>query len=194
MMAITQSFEDKTHKEKTMKPLLWVGMISIVMLFAGLTSAVIVRKSDGAWLEFYMPSMFWVSTVLILISSLTMFLSLHFAKKSNFKAVKAFLAATLILGIAFAFSQFEAWDQLTSGQVFFTGSESNASGSFLYILTFVHLLHLLGGLVALSVVFFKSLKNTYKPKNLLGLQVCSIYWHFLDALWLYLFLFLSYIV
>jgi cytochrome c oxidase subunit III len=194
MMAVANTFEDKDHKQKVMKPLLWVGMISIVMLFAGLTSAMIVRKSDGVWLQFYIPTMFWVSTVVILLSSATLFMALQSAKKARFGAVKAFLGITLLLGLVFTWSQVQAWAQLTDGQVYFTGSQSNASGSFLYILTLVHLLHLLGGLVALSVVFFKSFKNAYEPKNLLGLQVCSIYWHFLDAIWLYLFLFLSYIV
>ncbi len=194
MEAITKSFEDQEHKQKVMKPLLWVGMISIVMLFAGLTSAVIVRKSDGVWLQFYMPTMFWVSTVVILLSSGTLFMALQSAKKAKFGAVKGFLGATLFLGLVFTWSQVEAWAQLTNGQVYFTGSQSNASGSFLYILTLVHLLHLFGGLIALGVTFFKSFKNAYEPKNLLGLQVCSIYWHFLDAIWLYLFLFLSYIV
>lgn len=193
-MAATTIFEDRSHKEKVMKPLLWVGMISIVMLFAGLTSAMIVRKSDGVWLQFYIPTMFWVSTVVILLSSATLYMALQSAKKANFGAVKAFLGATLFLGLIFAWSQVQAWAQLTDGQVYFTGSQSNASGSFLYILTLMHLLHLLGGLVSLGVVFFKSFKNAYEPKNLLGLQVCSIYWHFLDAIWLYLFLFLSYIV
>lgn len=194
MMAAIDSIERKSIQEKTMKPMLWIGMVSIVMLFAGLTSAVVVRKSDGNWLEFYMPSMFWISTIIIILSSITMQFSVWAAKREKFKAVKILLATTLLLGIGFAFSQFEAWNQLTEGQVYFTGSESNASGSFLYVLTFAHLLHLVGGLVALGFVFFKSLKNFYKPKNLLGLQVCSIYWHFLDGLWIYLFLFLSYIV
>lgn len=194
METITKSFEDQEHKQKVMKPLLWVGMISIVMLFAGLTSAVIVRKSDGVWLQFYMPTMFWVSTIVILLSSGTLFMALQSAKKAKFGAVKAFLGTTLFLGLVFTWSQVEAWAQLTNGQVYFTGSQSNASGSFLYILTLVHLLHLFGGLIALGVTFFKSFKNAYEPKNLLGLQVCSIYWHFLDAIWLYLFLFLSYIV
>lgn len=193
-MTAIDAIERKTIQKKTMKPLLWIGMVSIVMLFAGLTSAVVVRKSDGNWLEFYMPSMFWVSTIIIILSSITIQLSVWFAKKENFIAVKVLLATTLFLGIAFAFSQVEAWSQLTEGQVYFTGSKSNASGSFLYVLTFAHLLHLVGGLFAVGFVFFKSLKNSYKPKNLLGLQVCSIYWHFLDGLWIYLFLFLSYIV
>jgi cytochrome c oxidase subunit 3 len=194
MEAITKTFETQEHKQKVMKPLLWVGMISIVMLFAGLTSAVIVRKSDGVWLQFYMPTMFWVSTVVILLSSGTLFMALQSAKKAKFSAVRVFLGITLFLGLVFTWSQVQAWAQLTDGQVYFTGSQSNASGSFLYILTLVHLLHLFGGLIALGVTFFKSFKNAYEPKNLLGLQVCSIYWHFLDAIWLYLFLFLSYIV
>lgn len=180
-------------QSKTSKPLLYIAIASIVMLFAGFTSAYIVRQAEGNWLEFDLPSIFYVSTAIILASSATMWYANLAASKNNYKGVTLGVVATLVLGVAFAISQFEAWGDLVDSGIFFTGQSANASGSFLYILSGMHLAHLGGGLIALLIVLVNSLKNKYSSENKLGLELCSTYWHFLDVLWIYLLLFLLFI-
>ena len=188
-----KDFQEEKRK-KVAKPLVWFGMASIVMLFAGLTSAVIVRKGDGNWNHFELPSMFLWSTIIIVISSLTFIIANYLAKKDNPTQVKLFIGLTLILGLVFIYFQFLGYKQLMAENVFLTGAGSNASGSFLYIISFLHLLHLVGGIIALSIVFFNALKEQYNSKNLLGLQVCSTYWHFMGGMWLYLYIFFKLII
>lgn len=190
---ITLNKEEKLQHEKGRKFLLWLSMGGMSMAFAGLTSAYIVRKGAGNWLQFELPSMFYVSTAIILLSSVTMNMAVSAAKKGNFNNIRSFLIATLILGLGFVFTQFEAWSHLINQNIFFTGKTSNAAGSFLFVLTGLHMAHLAGGIIALIVTNIKSLKNKYTPENHLGITLCAIYWHFLDALWVYLFLFLYFI-
>jgi len=185
--------EKEATRKKVAKPLLWLGIVSMIMLFAGLTSAYVVRHAAGNWLAFELPQLFYLSTALILMSSITMNWAIMSAKKGNLKNIKTALTLTLLLGIGFALSQFGAWSQLINTGIFFTGNTSNASGQFLYILTLLHLLHLAGGIITVSVSLSQSLKEKYNPQNLLGLQLCATYWHFLDILWIYLFLFLLFI-
>ena len=187
MDAMTINMENNSMKGKTLKPLLWIGIVSILMLFAGLTSAYIVSKADGGWLQFELPKMFYLSTVIIIISSISMNYALISAKRNNINNIKIALAFTLILGLGFVFSQFMAWKTLVGQEVFLVG---NVSGSFLYVLSGMHLAHLAGGIISLSVVLSEALKEQYNSQNKLGLELCSIYWHFLDVLWVYLFLFL----
>lgn len=184
----------KEKREKVAKPLMLFGMVSIVMLFAGLTSAVVVRKGDGNWMEFEIPSMFLYSCIIIVVSSITLILANVAARKDQTKGVTSMIVATFLLGIAFVFTQFEGYSQLIAQEVFFTGANHNASGSFLYIISGLHLLHLAGGIIALLVVFFNALKARYNSKNLLGLQVFSMYWHFLGGMWIYLYVFYRMII
>lgn len=187
--------EYKSYKQKKVaKPLLWFGMVSIVMLFAGLTSAVIVRKGDGNWMEYTMPDMFLYSTLVILASSLVLIAAHFMAKRNQLAALKWAIGITMLLGLLFVYMQFLGYDQLVENKIYLTGAEHNASGAFLYIISGVHLAHLFGGIIALAVVFFNALKEQYNSKNLLGLQVCSIYWHFLGGMWLYLYLFFRTII
>jgi len=188
-----QEFQ-KTKRKKVAKPLLWVSMISIVMLFAGLTSAVIVRKGDGNWLNFDLPSAFTWSTIVIAVSSISMILAIKFAKSDNSSGIKWMTIITLLLGILFIQLQFVGYDQLVENKVYFTGAEHNASGAFLYIISALHIAHLVGGLIALLVVVFNAFKGSYDSKNLLGLQLCSTYWHFMGAMWIYLFFFFNLII
>lgn len=183
----------KAAQQKASKPLLWVGILSIVMLFAGLTSAYVVRADNGNWLIFNLPNAFYLSTAVIVTSSITLFFALQMAKKNNNKGVILGLLATFILGLAFAYLQYAGWSELYSKHIVFGGKSSNASGSFLYLITFLHLLHLSAGLISILVTLKNSIQGKYNAQNLLGLELCSIYWHFLDILWVYLFLFLYYI-
>lgn len=180
-------------RSKTAKPVLWLAMVSMVMLFAGLTSAYIVRQGQGNWLSFELPFQFYVSTGLILLSSVTMSMAQKGIKNGDPVKLTRFLAVTLLLGIGFVISQFLGWGELFDQKVFFAGNQSNASGSFLYALTGLHLAHLFGGIIMLIVTLAKSASNRYSETNYIGVQLASIYWHFLDVLWIYLFLFLVFI-
>ena len=183
--------EKKEIREKSAKPLLWLGMVSMVMIFAGLTSAYVVRKGKGDWLQFDMPQLFYVSTAVILLSSVTMNWVLSAAKKNDLKNTKLAALITFTLGLVFVIYQFKAWGSLVDQKVFFAGKYSNAAGSYMYILTGLHLAHLIGGMIALGWVWIKSMANKYNSENLLGIRLCAIFWHFLDVLWIFLFLFLS---
>jgi len=182
--------EIKLAGRKTAKPLLYIGMVSIVMLFAGLTSAYVVRSSGGNWLVFELPSIAILSTAIIVTSSLTMLMAQLAIKKNNYWMTTIGVFLTLVLGIAFFFTQIEGWKQLTAQQIFFVGKDSSAAGSFLYLIALVHLAHMIGGIIALLVSLTKCLLKRYSAADYLGLELTAIYWHFLDLLWVYLFLFL----
>lgn len=187
---MTIDIPEENSRIKTSKALLWLGIISIVMLFAGLTSAYIIRQAKGDWLVFDLPQPFYLSTIIIITSSVFLFLSYRAAQKDNFRGIILHLAVTSILGILFLISQVMGWNSMIEQGIFFTGPGSNVSASFLYAITFLHAGHVLGGIASLLVAFAKSLKKKYDSKKILGLQLCSTYWHFLGVLWLYLFVFL----
>ncbi|NBU05624.1 MAG: heme-copper oxidase subunit III [Sphingobacteriia bacterium] len=186
----TYKAEIKAAYNKASKPLLWVGIISIVMLFAGLTSAYVVRADNGNWLVFQLPSISIISTAIIVTSSLTMLIAQLAIKKDNYFLANLGLFLSLVLGITFFFTQIEAWKELSAQGIFFVGKYSNAAGSFLYLIALVHLVHMIGGLIAVSVSLTKCLLKKYSSSDFLGIELTAIYWHFLDALWVYLFLFL----
>ncbi|MBB6612185.1 cytochrome c oxidase subunit 3 [Pontibacter sp. Tf4] len=170
---------------------LWLIILSIVMMFGAFTSAYIVRRAEGNWLEFDLPQMFIINTVLIILSSVTMQWANNAAKKDNLSLVKIMLALTMLLGAGFLFGQLSAWDNLVQNNVYFGGTSSNPAGSFLYVLTGVHGFHLITGLIFLAIVLMASFKYKVHSKNMLRLQLCTIYWHFLGGLWLYLYFFLQ---
>lgn len=182
--------EIATMQKKSAKPLLWIGIVSIVMLFAGLTSAYVVRADNGNWLVFQLPPISIISTAVIIASSLTMFIAQLSIKRDKQSIASVFLFITFVLGIVFTYTQYAGWKELTAQGIYFLGKYSNASGSFLYLIAVMHLLHLFGGLIALLITLTKSLRKRYNSQDYLGIELASIYWHFLDALWIYLFLFL----
>jgi cytochrome c oxidase subunit 3 len=161
------------------------------MFFAGLTSAFIVRKAEGNWTEFILPSWFIYSSIIIVISSLILF----FVKRQLRKKSSIFNLVFLVflLGLSFAYFQVQGWNELTTQGVYLTGEGSNVAGSFLYVLTLSHLVHLAGGLIAMLFVSVKSKLNLYSIDNCLGVEIVSIYWHFLALLWLYIFVFLKFV-
>jgi cytochrome c oxidase subunit 3 len=189
-----QQMEDTTSepiaKGKAVNLLLWLGQVSIGMLFAGLTSGYIVRRETGNWLKFELPPQFWASTAIILISSITMNWAMQSVKKGNTKNLTQAVLATFLLGVAFIICQVMAWAALTKANIVVMGSQSYASGSYLYIISGLHIAHILGGLLALLIVFFKARAEKYSPQNYAGVKLCATYWHFLDGLWIYLFIFL----
>jgi len=180
-------------RERASKFLLWLGIISMVMIFAALTSAIIVRKSDSNWFTFEIPVEFTISTVVLLVSSITMVFAVFFTRKSKKWAATLFLFITLAIGSGFAWLQFAGWNQLVKNNIYFVDNlTGNISGSFFYVVTALHLLHLFGGLLAVLITTIRSAAGKYTPSNYLGLKLCAIFWHFLDGLWLYLFLFLQF--
>lgn len=167
---------------------LWLFIVSIVMLFAALTSAYVVKQSDGVWLDFELPAMFDYSTLIILISSLVMHLSYYFAKKDEIKKLRIFLVLTGITGALFLYVQYLGWGEMVEQGVFFVG---NPAGSFLYVLTGIHGFHLISALIFIAVVIIAAFKYKIHSKSLDQLEMCATYWHFLGGLWLYLYLFLT---
>jgi cytochrome c oxidase subunit 3 len=181
---------NKGLRERTAKLLLYVSIGSIVMAFAGLTSAYVVTKGSGAGLTFDLPSVFYYSTAIILMSSLTINMALVAARKNNYQQITTWLVITFVLGIGFMITQYTAWSELYLNKIYFAGRQSNAAGSFLYVITGLHVAHLMGGLLYLIGVIVRSTKQQFNAENHLKLKLCAIYWHFLDALWIYLFIFL----
>ena len=166
---------------------LWLFLVSVVMIFAGLTSAFIVRQSEGNWLEFDLPQIFWVNSAIIILSSLSMHWAYRSAKKDHLDQLKLALGITTALGIAFLVGQWYSWVALVDMDVYFVG---NPAGSFLYVLTGLHAIHLISGVIFLIIVLISSFKYKIHSKRLTTLDMCATYWHFLGALWLYLFMFL----
>ncbi|MBL6445096.1 cytochrome c oxidase subunit 3 [Fulvivirga sp. 29W222] len=166
---------------------LWLFMITVVMIFAALTSGYIVRQAEGNWVMFELPFEMWVTTGIILLSSATMHWAYLEAKKDNLERVKLAISVTSVLGIMFLIGQFYVWGVLVNSEVFFVG---NPSGSFLYVLSGLHGLHIVSGVIFLIIVLISTFKYKVHSKSLNQIQMCTTYWHFLDALWIYLFVFL----
>lgn len=185
--------EAREIKTRTAKPMLWVGIVSMIMLFAGMTSAYIVRQAEGNWLYFDLPNTFYWSTAVIIISSITMGIAQVGVNRENWRVTAYGLLATLVLGLVFTVLQLKAWSELVDMGVYFAGRESNPAGSFLYAISGLHLLHLAGGILALTFTTIKAFLKKYSAEDNVGIGVAATYWHFLDILWIYLLLFLVFI-
>jgi cytochrome c oxidase subunit III len=167
---------------------LWLFIVTVCMVFASLTSAYIVRQAEGNWQLFDLPQLFWITTGVILASSISMHWAYLAAKKDNLEMVKVGVSITTVLGIAFLVGQVIGWGQLVDNNVYFTGG--NPSASFVYVLSGLHGFHIVGGLVFLLIVLVATFRYQVHSKNLNLIEMCTTFWHFLDALWLYLFIFL----
>ena len=181
---------DKQINEKAKKNMLYWGMASMTIFFGGFCSYDLVMHGNGNWLVFNLPSLFFVSTAVIIASSFTMWWGQKSIAKDNFGGAKIGTLITLLLGITFCVIQFAAWKELYRNGIVFAGRQSNVAGSIMYVITFMHFLHITAGLIALMVTSFKVVRNKYSSENYLGLSLCTIFWHFLGALWVILFLFL----
>lgn len=170
---------------------LWAGIASICMFFIGLTSALIVKRAsevaNGSWLLFNIPTWFYTSTAIIVASSLSMILAKTYFKKQDQKAYKFLLLLTTLLGIAFLYCQYEGWVRLREIGIYLGGSMSHSSGAFFYVISISHAAHILGGLVYLVVLTFKAFFKPLQKTTLDSIEMASIYWHFVDILWIYLF-------
>ncbi|WP_231372807.1 heme-copper oxidase subunit III [Aureivirga sp. CE67] len=169
--------------------MLWIAIVSMVMMFAGLTSAYIVSSSREDWVSFEMPTAFYISTALILLSSTSFFMAKKFIKQDNRQLTTVMLLATLALGIAFVVFQFIGYNQLIDSGLYLTGEKSRISSSLFYVISFAHLLHIIAGVIVVSVVIFNHFRFKYNSSEVLGIELGSIFWHFLDILWIALFLF-----
>jgi len=183
--------EEKARSERSYKLLLLFAMVSMTMMFAGLTSAFVVSKSRTDWLKnFQLPTAFYFSTAVIIGCSITFFLAKKAIQKDQRSTTTSFLLATLALGILFVVLQFVGFGQIVASGYYFTGSASSITTTFLYVVTLVHLVHLAGGLISLLIIIYNHFKQKYNSSQTLGIELGAMYWHFLDLLWVYLFLFL----
>jgi len=186
-----------TAKEKQIrskKMMLWFGIISLIMAFAGWTSAYIVSSKRKDWLDnIDLPQAFFISTGLIILSSITYILAKRAAKQNQQKQVTNFLLITLVLGISFIVLQFVGFSQMLENGYYFTGPTSNIKISYIFLIAFVHILHVVAGLISLLVVITQQLRKRYTPENMLGLELGATFWHFLDILWVYLILFMFFV-
>lgn len=180
-------------REKTYKQMLWVSIVSMIMMFAGLTSAYLVSQNRDDWVSFEVPSSFFISTLLILLSSATFFLAKKYIKNDDRSKTSVFLVLTLILGGGFIFYQFQGFQQLVGMGLYLTGKESNVSTSFLYVITMSHLAHIFAGILVVTTVLVQNIRGKYNSTNYLGLKLGSIFWHFVDVLWIFLILFFYFI-
>jgi cytochrome c oxidase subunit 3 len=183
------TLQEKNIRAKKM--MLWFGIASLIMSFAGWTSAYVVSSTREDWLkDFQLPDPFIISTLLILISSLTFILAKKAIKKDNRSQTTLFLFLTLFLGIFFIINQFKGFQDIIDAGYNFTGPTSNVTMSYIYLIAVVHILHVVVAIISLLVVIYNHFKQRYSSKNLLGLELAATFWHFVDILWLYLFLFL----
>jgi cytochrome c oxidase subunit 3 len=166
---------------------MWLFMATVVMLFASWTSAYIVRQAEGNWLFFELPALFYYSTAVIVISSVTMQWAYFEAKKNNLDKVRTLVVLTAALGLGFLVLQLMGWGQLVAQSVHFVG---NPSGSFVYVITGVHGLHIVSAVVFLLVVLNSAVRKRIHSGNMAQMEMCTTYWHFLGILWVYLFIFL----
>lgn len=181
--------------------MMWIAMGSMAMAFAGLTSGYLVRQAQGNWRYFSLPATFWYSTLAIVISSATMVLSVKAFKERQMPRFKLLVSVTLILGVLFGVLQYAGFYQLYHQlqQIRMNGEtqnlsstvrvDGNPSESFLFVIAGLHLLHLFGGIIALLFVFFRAFRKNVKIYNATGLEIAATYWHFVDILWVYLFVF-----
>jgi cytochrome c oxidase subunit 3 len=186
------TLQEKTARSKKM--MLWFGIGSLIMSFSALISAFIVsskQRRDKDWLNSYdLPNAFYISVAIILLSSLTFVLAKKALKQKNRQLTTVWLLVTLALGIAFVFSQLEGFNQIIQTGYNFTGPTSNITMSYIYLIAVVHILHVIAGLICILVVIYNHFKQKYNANNMLGLELAANFWHFVDLLWLVLFLFL----
>lgn len=166
---------------------LWIGIGSILMMFAGLTSAYIVKRNQANWVTFELPLIFWYSTAVMLLSSISLFLAGRSFKQRAMARYRGLMTATIVLGVLFIVMQIIGFKQLWSTGITLKG---NVSFSFLYVIIGLHAAHVIGGIIALLLLFIKAFNKKTRMYNTVPVEVTSTYWHFVDALWIYLLVFL----
>lgn len=184
----------RLEQKKKMHPhkfTLWVAIGSILMMFAGLTSAFIVKSNQTNWVPVVIPKVFWISTAVIIISSLTMQIALRSFKQREMSQYRTLIAVTLLLGVAFIVLQWLGFQDLWAQRITFRGA---GAGQFLYVIFGLHAIHVIGGIIVLIVMFIKAFIGKTKLYSSVPVEVAAIYWHFVDVLWVYLLLFFLFIM
>mgnify|MGYP000869990286 FL=1 len=200
-LTLTKSFQmennidnNKLKVDRSKKMMLWFGMISLTMSFLGITSGYIVSKERADWLtDFQIPEAFYISLFVILLSSITFYFAKKYVIAQQKKQGMIFLIITFLLGITFIILQFKGFSEIISSGYFFTGSESTITTSFIYLVVLLHLTHMLAALISVLVVIYNHYKQRYTIGNTVGIEIAATFWHFVDVLWLYLFLFFYFI-
>lgn len=183
MNIVAEAQRKKIHPHKFT---LWVAIGSIVMMFAGLTSAYIVKRDQPNWVSFQLPQLFWYSTAVILLSSVTIQLALKSFKDREMARYRGLVVATLVLGAVFVAMQWMAFNQIWDSGTTLKGS---GAAQFLYIIFGLHALHVLGGVVVLGFMFMRAFNRKYRSYSPVPVEIAATYWHFVDLLWIYLFVF-----
>jgi len=174
---------NKVHPHKFA---MWVAIVAIIMMFAGLTSAYIVKRGQPGWEQVRTPNVFWYSTTVIIISSITIQAALRAFKQRAMSQFRTLFLITLLLGLTFVVLQWEGFSYLWRHGVRFEGA---GAGQFLYIIFGLHALHVLGGVIALIIIAGQQFFGRTRSYNVTPIEVMTIYWHFVDILWLYLLIF-----
>jgi cytochrome c oxidase subunit III len=188
LTGIVSKRDNRIHPHKFT---MWVAIGSIIMMFAGLTSAYIVKSNQANWQEIKTPNVFWYSTAALLLSSLTIQMALRSFKQREMASYRRLIALTVLLGVTFVALQSAGFQQLWNSGIQFTGVAG--AGQFLYVIFGLHALHVLGGIVALIVILIKAFFGNTKIYGSTGLEVAATYWHFVDVLWIYLLVFFLWI-
>jgi len=192
-MDLTQgTAEEKNARAKKM--MLWFGIVSLLMGFAGWTSAYIVSSTREDWAsDVALPQSFLYSTIVIIISSVCYMLAKKAVKVDQSSRGTLWLSITLVLGFVFIILQFSGFSQMVSEGYYFTGPTSSIKMSYVFLIAMVHIVHVVAGMISLSVVLYNQRKGKYSSKNYLGLTLGATFWHFLDLLWVYLVLFMTFV-
>lgn len=189
-MDLTQG-TDQEKKIRAKKMMLWFGIISLIMSFAGWTSAFIVSSTRKDWLsDFVLPQPFFISVFVIIASSITLLLSKKALQENKLQMSTVWLVATFVLGIYFIVNQLNGFSEIVARGYHFTGPTSNVTMSYIFLIAVVHVLHVAVGLICLMVVLINQFRKKYHSQNMLGFELAATFWHFVDVLWVYLFFFL----
>jgi cytochrome c oxidase subunit 3 len=186
MSTLTTTEPQRIHPHRF---IMWVAIGSIVMMFAGMTSAYIVKKNQGNWLAIELPVLFWYSTAVIVVSSLTMLLAQKAIQSGKNSSYRAFISLTAILGVVFVTLQWLGFKNLELRGIALIGAQSNSASSFLFVITGLHMFHVIGGVIALIVVVLRAFWVKTSETGVVPVQIVATYWHFVDILWIYLFIF-----
>ena len=181
------SSKDGKKKMHPSKFTLWLAIGSLLMMFAGLTSAYIIKSNREGWTEAEIPKVFWISTAVLIVSSVVLQMALRSFKQRNMSQYRLLMGITLLLGTAFIFLQWTGFQQMWNEQLIrFKGA---GAGQFLYVIFGLHALHVVGGLVALVIMFIKAFAGRVKLYSAIPVELMATYWHFVDLLWIYLLIF-----
>lgn len=184
----------EVKKRRAKKMMLWFGIGSLIMGFAGWTSAYIVSSKREDWIsDLELPQAFFISTAIIVLSSITYYLAKLAVSRNDQSKGTLLLVITLVLGITFIILQFIGFSQMLDNGYYFTGPTSNIKMSYVFLIAAIHIVHLVAGIISLLVVLVQQLRGKYMPENMLGLELGATFWHFLDFLWVYLILFMYFV-